>query len=253
MLGRKFVLLNEPFINVQWLKGAAPEVDILDPERYSSPEATTECIRAEVYDLVPRTLHPYLEKETAFGELVRFLSFCSSVLPAYALLQFRGAGGSYLRQLVLGLRRDSAGHCFGMIADAELYKCNNSEARANKEEFKRLIRWDDQGDDEIEYLLPLHFPRGDRNDMGSVFKVKWMSLVSSYCTVLVFLLHYPAQMLRSFFYGPTSIEPQNLGNPSWKPTSGNGRKWGLTSVTPGSLALAAVLVRAAAARPLNEY
>lgn len=69
-LGRKFALLNEPFIKLEWLKGPVPHASILDPDRYSSPEAATECIKAEVFDLVPVALHPYLERETNFGKLV---------------------------------------------------------------------------------------------------------------------------------------------------------------------------------------
>lgn len=79
-LGRKFALLNEVFFDADWFKGPHPKLEILSEYRYDNADALLDCIRAELFDLVPPTLHKYLEKETGFSDAVsgHFLPFASS-------------------------------------------------------------------------------------------------------------------------------------------------------------------------------
>lgn len=61
----------------------------------------------------------------------------------------------------------------------EMYKTDRSEDRGKCDEFLDLITWPEDEEGPLLYLRPIHFPRQVK-DMGAVFKVKWISLVS--CT-----------------------------------------------------------------------
>ncbi|KAF6743130.1 hypothetical protein DFP72DRAFT_1102074 [Ephemerocybe angulata] len=209
-LASKFVLMAEPFINPASFRGPPPKVSILSPDRYLSSPNRMACIRAELFDMVPPAHHKHLQKEGSFYK------------------RFKEAGDAFFRQRVMDVRRTSGKwvfQCLGLQHLSHHYAYAHNKDRAALPEFKKLLAWPAGSREERlagKFFLPIHFPDGIL-DFNKVFQVEWISLIC-----------------RSWLHGPASVEPKALENPNWRPGSCCGKKWGISSGSPGLFATAAM-------------
>lgn len=76
-LGRKFVLLNEPFVDPKWFTATFPaDTTVLDPDRFKNKKTQLYGILAELHELVPDGFRRYMET-VAFNKLVSIFQVSS--------------------------------------------------------------------------------------------------------------------------------------------------------------------------------
>ncbi|KAJ3533952.1 hypothetical protein NMY22_g7127 [Coprinellus aureogranulatus] len=208
---RFWAVMHEMFHDVNLFGGTVPTVSILDKDRYKDDAHRLECRRAEFFNAMPPIYHraivsadPLFEDE--FGKRV----------------------GAYIRQFVMSLRRDTAATIFGHPKLANYYRYLAFSERGNVPEFKRKLQWPGLTGKK-KMLLPIHYPDGESKGKPSnrlVFRCLWIAMV-----------------MRSFLFGRSTVEGGNMENPNWRLCGRpNGKKWKIKRITPGLLALAAVLV-----------
>jgi hypothetical protein len=79
----------------------------------------------------------------------------------------------------MGFRRDTARVIFSDLSGlGHLYLKDAYEERGRNPEFQKKVIWpEDAGRKKKFLLLPIHFPDGKR-DMRTVFRCKWIAMVS---------------------------------------------------------------------------
>lgn len=70
LYARKFGVMNEIFVPAEVFLVPDPDFDAMDHHRYSTPENTLRGVTAELFEEIPKDLHPMMQEHTHFRDLV---------------------------------------------------------------------------------------------------------------------------------------------------------------------------------------
>ncbi|KDR65151.1 hypothetical protein GALMADRAFT_260311 [Galerina marginata CBS 339.88] len=196
--GRKFGIMNEPFVPDAAFLAPQPDCTSVDPARYSTPETALEGVIAELYEEIPEDLHEKLLNLTRFRD-----TFLSKL-------------NDHRRHAVGQLRNQSAAIIFNKNPH---YFSTSFKDRDKLPDFVAALKFPDPRKSKFSKYAPILFPDG-RKDMTKFLKCIHLAL-----------------MLRCLLFGPASLSSEKKPSGS-KPV---GELWGITRVTPGSIAFVAIL------------
>ncbi|KAH9476949.1 hypothetical protein JR316_0010865 [Psilocybe cubensis] len=192
-LGRRFGIMNEPFVPPAAFLVARPSTFSTDAKRYESEMSQLNGVIAELFEEIPKDLHGDLKGSPDFRKT------------------FLNGLHSCRRSMIHQLRSTTASQIFGF--SQAFYQVDYD--RKNLQQFQNLLKL--PGETRYSKFAPILFPNNQKN----------MKFIFRSCHL--------AKMLKTVLFGPSSL------NSKKKPSGRTqGRMWGLSVVTPGSIALMAV-------------
>ncbi|KAL1938430.1 hypothetical protein VTO73DRAFT_11670 [Trametes versicolor] len=196
-----------------WSCVPRPAVDPMDgPTRYllgrnaddvARSQALLLAYSVELYDILPPLLHPYMTNTWLIKE------FSGVLLDQKCKVLSKG------RELRKAIFKDLAQHL-----DLALFESEDPAALEEDSEFRR---WHSTYND---IYPPVIFPPDKPGDRAFVFRSDPI-----------------AKFIRMCLYGPGSVAPKQLGKKPYARKNCGARQWGVTEITPGMIAFAAVAVR----------
>ncbi|EPQ59139.1 hypothetical protein GLOTRDRAFT_125450 [Gloeophyllum trabeum ATCC 11539] len=207
MCGRKYNVMHDPWPNAELFSRARPEgeVVLIGPRRFLSDKMREAAIVEELYMFLPENLHEMIgpEGHSSFTK------------------EFRQKGGNSRASLVhkLSTQAVSIFKCLG-VTENHLADGND---RANCPELQRLLKYDTTSP-KYPSWLPVLFEGVPRHFRESNLKY-------------VFRNRALFNLLWCVLWGklPTGSSNKPRGGPDT-----NGKKWNVTSITPGAIAWAAI-------------